>query len=290
MSGHRRWFVLLLGWLFFLSLLGQIQDLYRLDPAVLGLFYLVAVLPLCRIGFSRLSHLGYTAVGLGVLWAAKFAWLGAFSGFELAMTVVESSFLAVTSFLALRYAQTLCEAEGLLSELTRLSLPHPYPNATAAGPEMEKELRRARRYRRPLSMVTIETPDVLDLEDPELKQSVREHLTRQYAVSCIADILQNETKTTDIVSYADGRFILMLPETHREEAARLVDRLKRRVQGHLAADLKAGMSSFPSEELTIFGLMERSAPAPAPAVPIQTHDRFEFVEETPAERAMAEAV
>jgi hypothetical protein len=113
-------------------------------------------------------------------------------------------------------------------------------------------------------MVTIETPEFLETHNPELEETERQHLTRQYALSCVAELLLKETKTTDIVSFVDGRFVLMLPETQREEATRLVDRLKKRMREILAADLQTGLSSFPNEEITIFGLMQQSAPKRPP--------------------------
>jgi len=51
----------------------------------------------------------------------------------------------------------------------------------------------------------------------------------------------------------------MLPETNRDEANHLIQRLRKRVQEILKVDITAGLASFPNEEITIFGLMETSS-------------------------------
>ena len=289
MTNQHRWLLALIAWILFLPCIGSIHEAYSLPAPIFGLVVLVVMLPLFCSVIRRTTHLWYAASVLAAVTAINM--LDVFGNGEgnPVSPLTEAGILVFTAILSLEFARSSQDLENISAELTRLSLPHRYPDLKTAESEMERELRRARRYERPLSLVTIQPPEFHQIVSPIIVESVREHLTRQYALGRIAEILHNETKMTDIVSFADGRFVLLLPETKREEAIRLSNRLTQRVREVLSAELTTGMASFPSEEITLFGLMER-AQTPAGASPESDRDDYQVRKLTPVEEPEAELV
>jgi len=74
----------------------------------------------------------------------------------------------------------------------------------------------------------------------------------------LADVLKNEVHDVDLVANYEGRFILLLPETDQKHVADVVQRIAIQVERELGLQLKIGAATFPDEEVTLTGLVERA--------------------------------
>jgi lipopolysaccharide/colanic/teichoic acid biosynthesis glycosyltransferase len=105
------------------------------------------------------------------------------------------------------------------------------------------ELGRARRYERPLTLVSISLSG--------RRTSGRDDLVRTFAGSL---------RGTDLLgTAADGRVHIVLPETSGEAAQVLLPRFSSKLPPALAERVRVGVASFPEDEVTWVGLKECAA-------------------------------
>lgn len=109
---------------------------------------------------------------------------------------------------------------------------------------LRHELDRAERYERPLSLA------VIDVDHFKRYNDRNGHLNGDQVLREVADILRFGLRSTDTVArYGGEEFVCLLPETGKEQALALVDRLRQQVATHsfLYAE------SQPQGRLTISG-------------------------------------
>jgi GGDEF domain-containing protein len=127
--------------------------------------------------------------------------------------------------------------------------------------EIYREIRRARRYQRPATLLAIAT-DPAGLDDAAAVQRLIAEIERdtlsQYVVARVGEILAAETKHCDVVTRRNGHFIALLPETTRENAGRLAERLQATIATRLGVKLRFGTAAFPDDEVTCVRLLERA--------------------------------
>src|SRR2546426_1228410 len=131
------------------------------------------------------------------------------------------------------------------------------PTYRRALPQLTRELARARRYQRPLAVVvmTVERNQPLNQE-----QSVVHHLLFPLVGKILQDALLREN---DIVTYdaTPNRYVLLLTESTKEQAMHSVERLKNALYQRTSSHLRAGITEFPSDGLTIEDLVSRAQAA-----------------------------
>jgi diguanylate cyclase (GGDEF)-like protein len=108
--------------------------------------------------------------------------------------------------------------EALTDPLTGL------PNRRALEGRLHEELRRARRYRTPLSCVMADVDHLKPINDS------LGHACGDQALQGMAAVLHAELRDTDFAARAGGdEFLILLPHTGAEEALVLAERVRRRL-------------------------------------------------------------
>ncbi len=164
---------------------------------------------------------------------------------------------AITIALAARLAHRLTLAEDALGQLAIDTARETAAPFSRTQGEMFREVRRARRHERPLSLLAVSArgsqppPALAQLLD----EALRESLDRFVGLK-VGALLDEQTAGSAVIADRDGHFLVLLPEAERQEAERVVERL-----GQVAADrhgiaLRFGIASFPHQELTFDKLLE----------------------------------
>jgi hypothetical protein len=124
---------------------------------------------------------------------------------------------------------------------------------------MYREVRRARQFRRPLAVVSL-TPTVESREASvnRLVQQILRETIHRYIDGRIADLLTKATNDCDVVAYTGRQFVLLLAESDRDQSEHLVRRIEAQAQQELGLALKCGIATFPDQEVTFSGLLERA--------------------------------
>jgi len=117
---------------------------------------------------------------------------------------------------------------------------------------LQKEVERANRYTRPLSLMMI------DIDDFKACNDTYGHLAGDQALKQIAVLIKKTTRDSDLVArYGGEEFTVILPETSEEEARVVADRIREAVAkfkfktdtgkplGHLTITI--GLSSLPEK-------------------------------------------
>ena len=278
MRGLRVWSLIFFGWLFVFY---NIERLLGPANLVAGI-YLVA--PLSALPWLMLPRLQLSIPWLIVLpipiVVSLRLWLEyPISGASLPLTLMEIGCVGLTAALARQVGQNL---EGLRRSAVTALLDHGRDRSrpfAESQEEIDREIRRARTFRRDLSLLAIGAADeTVGVSFDRFTQEVQRDTVRKYAMVRIAELLSTEMKSSDIITRSDGHFVTVLPETSREGATQLIEKLKRSARENLGLELSVGLSVFPEEEITFIKLLERAeghmangrpdTPAPRP-VPVR---------------------
>lgn len=144
-------------------------------------------------------------------------------------------------------------------------------NITFSGSENAKELAhnqenihvemyRSRRYNHPLTIAVIE-PETIPL-DVNMNIAIREvqqsMFERYFTVNLARAIYQDLRMVDQIIDLDKGkRFAILYPETTREKAIPLVERVYK-IAKDMGITLRAGIASFPENAVTFEELLKRS--------------------------------
>ena len=113
---------------------------------------------------------------------------------------------------------------------------------------LDNEIKRALRYRHSLSLLMMDIDNFKDINDTYGHQ-VGDELLR-----AIAETIANDCRKIDLPSrYGGEEFSLILPETKKENASIIAERLRYKIE-HLVLDIKDGPKISPTISIGISGL------------------------------------
>jgi GGDEF domain-containing protein len=176
------------------------------------------------------------------------------SALPVATALAECVGVGVAVFLATGLRRQLGISRKVIDELGD---PGPYADSFENGQqEIFREIRRARRYERPLSLLAIGAEAPLSTTAIEhLIEDLRRDAMGRVANSRVAKLLLEETGGSDVVTRRGEHFLLLLPETDAQGASLVGQRLARAAARRWGLDLHCGISSFPDKEVTFDGLI-----------------------------------
>ena len=129
-----------------------------------------------------------------------------------------------------------------------------------AHKEIEAEIYRSRRFRRPLSIIVLEQ-DSKDIQTniDKLAQNAQRAMLEQYFSIIIAKELVTQLRETDLVLENDknGRLVILSPDTGTTEAETLIRRLSSLTQS-TEFSINFGSATFPDHALTFEQLLEHA--------------------------------
>lgn len=257
MKQLRLWCAVFFGWLFVFY---NVERLHA--PINIGSFVyvLAAVASLPLIFFARLQKVrSLWLIGpLVPLILVLKVWFGyPVFGASLPLTITEVGAVALTIVLARRIGASLEElgqsaVDSLISHLNIRSKPFEHGQS-----DIYREVRRARTFKRPLALLAVSAkPEAVELELDRFTKEVERETVRSYVQARIAELLTNETKDCDIITQHNGQFTALLPETDRDLAQDLIDRISQASKERLGVELDFGVSTFPDDEVTFVRLLE----------------------------------
>lgn len=127
-------------------------------------------------------------------------------------------------------------------------------------PLLERELRRARRYERPLSLVILS----LDRHAPQSANGSAHvagpdpSIVQQLQFFHVGALLRDTLRETDLAGYVaeTQEFVAMLPEGDVDAAARTAGRINERLADRMTVRLRTGAAAYPDGGLTLDDLMD----------------------------------
>jgi diguanylate cyclase (GGDEF)-like protein len=113
-------------------------------------------------------------------------------------------------------------------KLTILDIPTQAYNKRHFLEQLDRELLRARRYGRPLTLV------MMDIDFFKRVNDEHGHLAGDYVLSELSRLIKNRVRSEEVFArYGGEEFVLLLPETNLEGARSLAENLRARVETHV---------------------------------------------------------
>lgn len=118
--------------------------------------------------------------------------------------------------------------------------------------EIQREISRARRYKRPLGLIAFEPSGTQDEFFESYLAPIHPILFRGFVIKNMADYLQSESRHTDLVMEdpATRRIICLCWDSDRQEMDQAVKRLSDRISNHMHLPVHAGYAVFPDDAVT----------------------------------------
>ncbi len=174
-----------------------------------------------------------------------------------ASSLLEFAGAGVTIALAAALARRLALAEEVLREFALGPAREPIEPFSRSQGEMFREVRRARRHERPLSLLAVSAsgPQPSAALAGLLEEARRESIDR-YVAGKVTALLDEETSGSTVIADRGDHYLMLLPEASRPEAEQLAKRLERAAAERHGIALRFGISSFPHQEITFEKLLE----------------------------------
>jgi hypothetical protein len=175
---------------------------------------------------------------------------------DIPLTVTQICALILTALLTRQFNLQLHQFEEVINDVTFSylgGLPDLFSENQGV---MYNEVKRARRYQRPISLVALKFGDSsLDKALPQIVTEVQQAMMRQYAVAHIARAIKENTRDFDTIAIYDKTFLAVLPESTSAETALVAEKLHQVVLEKLGIDLEIGIANYPDDAITFEGLV-----------------------------------
>lgn len=256
----RLWVIVLTVWLIFIFNIERINSPINVRSYTYIFVALAAVIALAFPRARRLSYLALLFIPAPSFLLFKAIWRGdTVLGYALPLTVTQVSAILFTGLITRQISYGLRDVEQLINTITSGyigKLPKAFSEAEGL---IYKELRRARRHQRPLSVVTLRVdPESIQVTLPKITEEVQRAMMNEYVLARITRILDQNVTDFGTIALRDNHFIVVLPETPGSDAPLVAKNLQQAIQKELDIQLFTGTASFPNDAVTFEALVERA--------------------------------
>ena len=259
MTRLRLWVVAVCAWLFAFGNIERLHAPINVASFVYVLTFAVAVATVFWRPVTRWEPYWVSAALLALLLLLKYLLGYPLGGSHLPLTVTEGCAVVITLALGRQLARCIDEFERAAADALLIDFEARQIAFEHRQPEIHREMRRARQFARPLSLVTIgATKPSLRQSLARLIEEAQRKSASEYVSARIADLIARETDSCDLITRRNGHFLVLLPESGAPEAREILERLRDSIQQELGVEVRAGLATFPDQEVTFAGLLERA--------------------------------
>jgi hypothetical protein len=210
---------------------------------------LVALVGLALPAIHRVSLPLIVSAGVVVFLALK-AWFGyPLWGQYLPLTVTEAGAFLVTGLLTRQVVWAIREFETSIVNFTIKHVGRHPKTFTIEQGEMYQEVRRAREFNRPLTLMAIEPEtNSFRVAKEKMVEQVQKATIKQYVFAALAKTLEDQLSPYSVIAQDGDKFLVLIPEMRVEDLPRLVTELGETVQESLGLELRIGGASLPEVE------------------------------------------
>jgi len=252
----RQWFIALTVWLVFLFNIERVIHPVDITKYTYVFVTFVAIIILLIPGSQRIPLWLLTGIPSALLLLMQI-WVGdPVLGPELPVTVTEVSSIVLTALLARQMNRSLLEFEDAVSKIAINYIGSPVDDFDEEQNVMYRELKRARLYERPLSLLMIKfTPDSLKLQLPRIIKAYKNSLINQMAIASAAKVLDRDLFDTDIIAQFEDTLVVVLPELATGDLEKVSRKIQDAVKRETGFDLNIGSANYPDDAATFERLL-----------------------------------
>ena len=247
----------IIGWVVLFTELDRRSTLFEIGAAGYALA-VASVILLVIPALRRTSILAALALAFPIFCAIElFTSTGPIRLSEVVSSLLAFGGTGITIALTAGLARRLALADEVLHELALGPAREPMEPFSRGQGEMFREVRRARRHERPLSLLALsasgaQLPAALAAL---LEEAQRESMDR-YVAAKIGVILDEQTAGSSVIAERGDHYLVLIPEAGRAEAEQVAKRLQKIAEDRHHIALRYGIASFPHQEITFDKLLE----------------------------------
>jgi hypothetical protein len=245
----------LAAWLLFLNNLERVSKFIgdqRIDLLTPYAYVFVALATVITLAFPVIHRVSPSLIlSMG---AAVFLIFKAFFGYPLwggalPLTVTELCAFLVTALLVRQVILAVREFETSIVNFTIARIGHPTKDLAIEQSEMYQEVRRAREFGRPLTMMAVKPQHESHAVAVEkMVEEVQQATMKQYVLAALAKTLKKQFSPYSIIAQNSDHFLVLLPEIAEEDCPQLTVRLREAAREVNGLNLQIGMASLPATE------------------------------------------
>jgi hypothetical protein len=255
----RVWIAVTLAWLLLFFNIERFHEPINIASFVYVLAAAIAIVIVAARPWQSVSLATSLVISLGLLLILKLWWNYGILGPHLPLTVTEAVAITLTVLLARGIGQCIQEFEEGATHVMTMHLGKGQLRFESGQADLYREMRRARDFERPVAMLAVSAEgESTSAAMNRFIEEVQRNAIRRYLDARVGELLIRELKDCDIVTHCDDHFVVMLPEANLEQAADVVTRLRRRASEELGLQLEFGTATFPEQEVTLSGLLQRA--------------------------------
>ncbi len=219
-------------------------------------FHIVFLLPVIAVCWYVNAKAGFITALLGAAVWMVADWLAAPPGADLQALLVNDAIRLSVFALVIVLVDRLKRAHEHESTMARVDLLTQLPNRRAFHEHGDAEIMRARRYRHPLTLISLDLDNFKSVNDRD------GHDEGDRVLCSVAETLQKNIRTTDVAARLGGdEFAILLPETGREAAWAIATKLRQQLtqdmqQGGWPITGSFGVATFMTPPESIDALMK----------------------------------
>jgi len=178
-------------------------------------------------------------------------------GRSLPLTITEMAAIGLTIFLSRQLAYELVEMRETVTNMIINPLTKGINPFETSQNQINKEIRRARQHQQEVSLLAVRVSEPsLQLNRNRFIRELENEIIQKYINARVGKIFVDQLHITDIVSQRGNQFVILLPQTGKEDTSKIAHRLQSNAQDMLGITIKIGAATFPEEALTFEELME----------------------------------
>lgn len=173
------------------------------------------------------------------------------------LTIIQVNAIILTGLLSRQIAYSLTAFEDVISNITFAHVGKLPGDFTEEQSVMYRELRRARRYERPLAVLALSVDEKsFQMPSPKIVKEVQLAMMKEYTFAGISRILDENLQSFDTIALRNNNFIVVLPEIASEQVSQISQRLQKAIKENIGIQVGVGAASFPDEAITFESLIE----------------------------------
>jgi GGDEF domain-containing protein len=259
MKNLRYSFIAICTWFFFFYNIEKLFGVVNIATFVYVLILVYAILIILLRPLQRMPLYGLLLLSLIPYVILKIDAGRTVTGPGLPIVVTEISAIWITVVLI---RQMACGLEGFLESITKLTVGRLGKEADpfdTGQSQIYQEIRRARRYQRPATLLSIGAPEhEVQISLDRFIADAQHEILDRYVEARVAEFLSTELGDLNIILQRDDHFIVLLPEADRDNALQIMKRLRIAGQESLGLELEIGVATFPDEAVTFETLLQNA--------------------------------
>lgn len=270
----RWWMGGLIGWFMVICNLHRVHPILEVETFVYVLACAIAILTVAWTPSRPAQQISIVLGSFALLFASELATGSTIADAPWIQTLLAPCMLIVTFFLARKVGIDGRQIEEGIQQVAAYQYASQAMTYEAMEPTFYREVKRARRAERPLTLVALEPIwPAAERNTKELVGEMQERFARHWMEGEIIKVLRGAVREEDIVARRNGRFLVLLCHTDGRDATKAVRKLIGRVREAFGVGMRAAQASFPDQELTLIGLMEKvEASLVSVSEEVQVHD------------------